>query len=44
MAYPVTGCFPLLEWLATTVIAWFAILFSGSYTSSMHSFGTGVMR
>jgi hypothetical protein len=37
-------CFLLLGWLVTSVIAWFAILFTGSYPSSMCSFGTGVMR
>jgi hypothetical protein len=37
-------CFLLLGWLVTTVIAWFAILFTGSYPASMCSFGIGVMR
>lgn len=37
-------CFLLLGWLVTTVVAWFAILFTGSYPSSMYPFGIGVMR
>jgi hypothetical protein len=36
--------FLLLGWLVTTVVAWFAILFTGSYPSSMYLFGIGVMR
>ena len=36
--------FLLIGWLVTTVIAWFAILFTGSYPASMYSFGVGVMR
>ena len=34
----------LLGWLVTTVIAWFAILFTGSYPASLYPFGLGVMR
>ena len=34
----------LLAWFATTVIAWFAILFTGSYPAAMYGFGVGVMR
>lgn len=36
--------FLLIGWLITTIIAWFAILFSGSYPASMVDFGVGVMR
>ena len=36
--------FLLIGWLVTTVIAWFAILFTGAYPASMYSFGVGVMR
>ena len=36
--------FLLIGWLVTTVIAWFAILFTGSYPASMYSFGVGIMR
>jgi hypothetical protein len=34
----------LLGWLVTTVIAWFSILFTGSYPASLYPFGAGVMR
>lgn len=34
----------LFAWLVTSVIAWFAILFTGSYPPSLHPFGVGVMR
>jgi hypothetical protein len=37
-------CFLLIGWLVTTVIAWFAILFTGAYPSSMVGFGVSVMR
>jgi hypothetical protein len=37
-------CVLLLGWLITTVIAWFAILFTRSYPASLYSFGTGVMQ
>jgi hypothetical protein len=36
--------FLLLGWLVSTVIAWFAILFTGSYPPSLLPFGLGVMR
>jgi hypothetical protein len=36
--------FLLLGWLVTTVIAWFAILFTKSYPPSLYPFGVGVMR
>lgn len=46
LAFPhmVVLLFLLIGWLVTTVIAWFAILFTGSYPASMYSFGVGVMR
>jgi hypothetical protein len=34
----------LLAWFVTTVIAWFAILLTGSYPASLLPFGLGVMR
>jgi hypothetical protein len=36
--------FLLLGWFVTSVIAWFAILFTGSYPSSLLPYGLGVMR
>lgn len=36
--------FLLIAWLVTTVIAWVAILFTGSYPASLYPFGLGVMR
>ncbi len=36
--------FLLLAWLLTTVVAWFVILFTGSYPRSLYPFGLGVMR
>jgi hypothetical protein len=36
--------FLLIAWLVTTVVAWFSILFSGSYPRSLYEFGIGVMR
>jgi hypothetical protein len=33
-----------IAWWFTTVIAWFAILFSGSYPAGLYRFGVGVMR
>ena len=36
--------FLLIGWLVTSVIAWFAILFTGSYPPSLYPFGVGVMR
>jgi hypothetical protein len=44
LPHMVVLCFLLIGWLVTTVIAWFAILLTGSYPSSMYPFGTGVMR
>ena len=36
--------FLAIGWFVTTVIAWFAILFTGSYPASLCPFGVGVMR
>ena len=33
-----------LAWFVTTVIAWYAILFTGRFPPSLHQFGTGVLR
>jgi len=36
--------FVLLAWLATTIIAWFSILFTGSFPAGLHAFGVGALR
>jgi hypothetical protein len=36
--------FLLIGWLVTTVVAWFAILFTRSYPRSLYPFGLGVLR
>lgn len=36
--------FLIVGWFVTTVIAWFAILFTGTYPASFSPFGVGVMR
>ena len=36
--------FLMLGWLVTTIIAWVAILFTGTYPPSLLPFGMGVMR
>jgi hypothetical protein len=36
--------FVLMLWLATAVIAWFAILFTGRYPTGLFKFGVGAMR
>jgi hypothetical protein len=36
--------FLLIAWLVTTVIAWFAIVFTGSYPVALSTFGAGAMR
>src|SRR5688572_10201739 len=36
--------FVLFGWLVTSIIAWFAILFTGSYPPSLYRFGVSVMR
>src|SRR3974377_2308860 len=33
-----------IAWGVTTVIAWFAILFTGAYPEGLYRFGVGVMR
>lgn len=33
-----------IAWMFSTVIAWFAILFTGSYPESLYAFGVGVFR
>jgi hypothetical protein len=36
--------FVVLGWLIATVVAWFAILFTGAYPPSLYRFGVGAMR
>jgi hypothetical protein len=36
--------FILLAWIVTTVLAWFAILFTGAYPRGLYEFGVGVLR
>jgi len=36
--------FLIFGWCVTTVVAWFSILFTGSYPASLHPFGISVMR
>jgi uncharacterized protein DUF4389 len=36
--------FVLLGWFVTTVIAWFSILFTREYPSTLLPFGLGAMR
>jgi hypothetical protein len=36
--------FVLLAWIVTVIIAWFAILFTGSYPRGLYRFGVGVQR
>ena len=36
--------FLLIAWGITTVIAWFAILFTGAYPQGLYEFGVGVLR
>jgi hypothetical protein len=38
------GFFLMIGWGVTTAIAWFTILFTGSYPASLLPFSTGVMR
>jgi hypothetical protein len=37
-------CFILIAWFVTTVIAWFAIMFTGSYPTALSTFAVGAMR
>ncbi len=36
--------FLLIAWFVTSIIAWFAILFTGTYPEALYQFGVGVMR
>jgi uncharacterized protein DUF4389 len=36
--------FVILAWCFTTVVAWFAILFTGTYPQGMYDFGVGALR
>jgi len=36
--------FVLMAWCVTTIIMWFAILFTGACPAGLHEFGTGVLR
>jgi len=36
--------FILLGWGITTIVAWFAILFTGSYPEGLYNFGVGALR
>jgi Domain of unknown function (DUF4389) len=36
--------FVLIGWGITTIIAWFAILFTGAYPRGLYDFGVGVLR
>ncbi|HVZ22492.1 MAG TPA: DUF4389 domain-containing protein [Vicinamibacterales bacterium] len=37
-------CFVLLGWCLTTIVAWFAILFTGAYPAGLYDFGVGTLR
>ena len=36
--------FLLCAWWVTTIVAWFAILATGSYPQALYEFGVGVLR
>jgi hypothetical protein len=36
--------FVLIGWTLTTIVAWFAILFTGRYPQSLYAFGVGALR
>ena len=36
--------FVLLAWCITTIVAWFAILFTGAYPQGLYEFGVGALR
>jgi hypothetical protein len=37
-------CFVMLAWCVTTIVAWFAILFTGDYPQGLYEFGVGAFR
>jgi hypothetical protein len=37
-------CFVMLGWCVTTMVAWFAILFTGEYPQGLYDFGVGTLR
>ena len=37
-------CFVLFAWALTTIVAWFAILITGSYPQGLYGFGAGALR
>ena len=36
--------FVLLAWACTTIVAWFVILFTGTYPQALYGFGVGALR
>jgi len=36
--------FLFIAWLIVTIVAWFVVLFSGSYPESLYPFASGAMR
>jgi len=36
--------FVLLAWFLATIVAWFAILFTGAYPAALYQFGVGALR
>ena len=36
--------FVMLAWAITTIVAWFAILFTGTYPLGLYEFGVGALR
>jgi hypothetical protein len=36
--------FVMLAWCVTTIVAWFAILFTGEYPAGLYEFGVGSLR
>jgi hypothetical protein len=36
--------FVLIAWFLTTIVAWFAILFTGRYPQALYEFGAGALR
>ena len=37
-------CFVMFGWCVTTMVAWFAILFTGEYPQGLYDFGVGTLR